>query len=69
MIEGHGVDPDIEVGFPPHAYAAGQDPQLEYGLGALREMLAELPTDRPPARTGYRNLQPGALPPRPQAAD
>lgn len=68
-VENYGVDPDIEVGFPPHAYAAGQDPQLEYGLGALREMLAELPTDRPPARTGYRNLQPGALPPRPQAAD
>lgn len=65
-VENYGVDPDIEVPFPPHAYAAGQDPQLEYGLGALREMLAEIPTDQPPARAGYRNLQPGALPPRPQ---
>lgn len=68
-VENYGVDPDIEVLFPPHAYAAGQDPQLEYGLGALREMLAEFPIDQPPAREGYRNLQPGALPPRPQSGD
>ncbi|WP_416352817.1 S41 family peptidase, partial [Arthrobacter sp. TB 26] len=49
-VENFGVAPDIEVTFPPHAYAAGTDPQLEYGIGALKEMIQELPTDRPPLR-------------------
>lgn len=63
-VENHGVAPDIEVTFPPHAYAAGRDPQLEYGIGALKEMVQELPTDRPPAREGYRRLRPEPLPAR-----
>ncbi|MFC9773166.1 MULTISPECIES: S41 family peptidase [unclassified Pseudarthrobacter] len=66
-VENYGVDPDIEVTFPPHAYAAGRDPQLEYGIGALKEMVQELPTDRPPLREGYRRLRPAPLPPRSQA--
>lgn len=66
-VENRGVEPDIEVTFPPHAYAAGVDPQLEQGIGVLKEMLMEIPTERPPARTGYRSVRPGALPPRPQA--
>ncbi|MDP9937009.1 tricorn protease [Paenarthrobacter nicotinovorans] len=65
-VENHGVDPDIEVLFPPHAYAAGTDPQLEYGIGALKEMIQELPTDRPPLREGYRKVRPAPLPARPQ---
>ncbi|MFI5085076.1 MAG: S41 family peptidase [Actinomycetales bacterium] len=64
-VENRGVDPDIEVPFPPHAYGNGADPQLEYGVGVLKEMLTEIPTDRPPERAGYRSLAPGALPPRP----
>ena len=67
-VENHGVDPDIEVVFPPHAYAAGRDPQLEYGIGALKEMIQELPTDRPPAREGYRRLRPAPLPARRQGS-
>ncbi|MDQ0118570.1 tricorn protease [Pseudarthrobacter defluvii] len=63
-VENYGVDPDIEVTYPPHAYAAGRDPQLEYGIGALKEMIQELPTDRPPARSGYRKLLPAPLPAR-----
>lgn len=63
-VENYGVDPDIEVTYPPHAYAAGRDPQLEYGIGALKEMIQELPTDRPPARSGYRRLKPAPLPAR-----
>lgn len=63
-VENYGVDPDIEVAYPPHAYAAGRDPQLEYGIGALKEMIQELPTDRPPARSGYRRLKPEPLPAR-----
>ncbi|MBT2250423.1 PDZ domain-containing protein [Arthrobacter sp. BHU FT2] len=67
-VENYGVDPDIEVIFPPHAYAAGRDPQLEYGIGALKEMIQELPTDRPPAREGYRRLRPAPLPARRQGS-
>lgn len=63
-VENHGVAPDIEVTFPPHAYAAGRDPQLEYGIGALKEMVQEIPTVRPPAREGYRRLRPAPLPAR-----
>ncbi|MDV8148525.1 S41 family peptidase [Arthrobacter sp. B10-11] len=63
-VENYGVTPDIEVTFPPHAYAAGRDPQLEYGIGALKEMIQELPTDRPPLREGYRRLRPAPLPAR-----
>ena len=64
-VENFGVAPDIEVTFPPHAYAAGTDPQLEYGIGALKEMIQELPTDRPPLREGYRQrpARPAAGPP------
>ena len=65
-VENRGVEPDIEVAFPPHAYVAGDDPQLEHGVGILREMLSELPTDQPPALSGYRSLQVPPLPPRPQ---
>ncbi|MCC9175029.1 S41 family peptidase [Arthrobacter sp. zg-Y179] len=65
-VENRGVEPDIEVAFPPHAYVSGDDPQLEHGVGILREMLSELPTDEPPALAGYRSLQPAPLPPRPQ---
>ncbi|HEY8752943.1 MAG TPA: S41 family peptidase, partial [Arthrobacter sp.] len=63
-VENYGVDPDIEVLYPPHAYAAGRDPQLEYGIGALKEMIQELPTDKPPVREGYRRVRPAPLPAR-----
>ncbi|WP_146362380.1 S41 family peptidase [Arthrobacter yangruifuii] len=66
-VENRGVEPDVEVAFPPHAYVAGEDPQLERGVGILHEMLSELPTDEPPAISGYRTLQPAPLPKRPQA--
>jgi tricorn protease len=65
-VENFGVEPDIEVAYPPHAYAAGIDPQLEHGIGVLKEMLVEIPTQRPPAREGYRSVRPAPLPPRPQ---
>ena len=65
-VENRGVEPDIEVPYPPHSYAAGEDPQLEQGVAILKEMLAEIPTDVPPAREGYPSLRPAPLPPRPQ---
>jgi tricorn protease len=64
-VENYGVDPDIEVPFPPHAYAAQEDPQLEHAVGILREMLEELPTDVPPVRQNHPRLAPPPLPPRP----
>ncbi|MBG6181129.1 S41 family peptidase [Arthrobacter sp. CAN_A1] len=67
-VENYGVDPDMEVPFPPHAYAAGEDPQLEQGVAILREMMSELPTDVPPVRVNYPQLNPGPLPPRPTKA-
>ncbi|MGO4191744.1 S41 family peptidase [Arthrobacter sp. YAF17] len=67
-VENFGVAPDIEVTFPPHACAAGTDPQLEYGIGALKEMIQELPTDRPPLREGYRLVRPAPLPARRQGS-
>jgi tricorn protease len=42
-IENHGVEPDIEVEFTPHDYAAGRDPQLERGLEELIKQLGDQP--------------------------
>jgi tricorn protease len=50
IIEGHGVDPDIEVEQDPVAVLKGHDPQLERGI---QELLKLLPTS------------PGGLPHRP----
>ncbi len=51
IIEGHGVDPDIEVDNDPASEIAGRDPQLERGIA---EVMAKLKT-------------PVKLPPRPLA--
>ncbi|MCQ9164110.1 S41 family peptidase [Arthrobacter sp. STN4] len=64
-VENHGVEPDIEVPFPPHDHLAGNDPQLEAAIGVLLEMQREIPTVRPPALAGYRKLTVAPLPPRP----
>ena len=51
IIEGHGVDPDIEVDNDPQSIIGGRDPQLERGIA---EVMAKLKT-------------PVKLPPRPPA--
>jgi tricorn protease len=50
-IEGHGVDPDIEVLDDPTALAQGGDPQLEAGVAHLLEELEtfEFPNKQRPA--------------------
>jgi tricorn protease len=56
-IEGHGVDPDIEVVDDPTAMAKGTDPQLD---AAVEQLLGEIERNgykrparpRPPVRTG-----------------
>jgi len=51
IIEGHGVDPDIEVENDPKSVLAGRDPQLERGiqevLKSMDEKKMKLPS-RPP---------------------
>lgn len=51
VIEGHGVDPDIEVENDPASVIAGKDPQLERGVQEVLKAMAaqpmKLPT-RPP---------------------
>jgi tricorn protease len=51
VIEGHGVDPDIEVENDPAAVIAGHDPQLERGVEEVLKAMAAHPLalpSRPP---------------------
>jgi tricorn protease len=59
IIEGHGVDPDIEVEQDPIAVMQGRDPQLERGVEELMKALPALPAalpsrPPPPVKTGAR---------------
>ena len=47
VIEGYGVDPDIEVWQDPAAVLAGRDPQLERGIEELLKEIEEDPAVRP----------------------
>ncbi len=42
-VENYGVDPDIEVEFPPEAYAENADPQLEFGIQEMLTLLEKEP--------------------------
>ena len=64
-VENHGVDPDVEVPFPPQAWAAGEDPQLEAALGVLAERAERQPAAVPPDSATRPSLRPPALPGRP----
>jgi tricorn protease len=39
-VENYGVDPDIEVEFPPQDHVAGRDPQLQRGIEELMKIVA-----------------------------
>ena len=43
VIEGHGVDPDIEVENDPKSTAGGRDPQLERAIAELEKLNKEQP--------------------------
>lgn len=43
IIEGHGVDPDIEVENDPKSILAGRDPQLERGVEEVLKKMKEEP--------------------------
>jgi len=47
IIEGHGVDPDIEVDNDPASVIAGHDPQLERGIQEVLKAMAEHPMALP----------------------
>ena len=42
-IENRGAEPDIEVEYAPHDYAAGRDPQLERGVAELMKLIDDQP--------------------------
>ncbi|MBD3236576.1 MAG: protease, partial [Candidatus Eisenbacteria bacterium] len=62
LIEGHGVEPDIEVDNLPHATFRGQDAQLDAAIAHLQALIREDPRDVPPPPP-YPVLAPG--PPEP----
>jgi tricorn protease len=43
IIEGYGVDPDIEVDNDPQSIIAGRDPQLERGIAEVMRMIEKNP--------------------------
>jgi tricorn protease len=47
IIEGHGVDPDIEVENDPKSVLAGRDPQLERGVAEVLKKIREEPKVMP----------------------
>ncbi len=55
IIEGHGVEPDIEVPEDPTAMAGGEDPQLERAIEEVLRRLAENPP-RQPDKPAYPDL-------------
>ena len=61
-IEGHGVDPDIEVIDDPVALWNGQDLQLEAGINAMLEALRTNPPQNPPRPTAPDRSGSGAAP-------
>jgi tricorn protease len=48
IIEGYGVDPDIEVENEPKAVIAGRDSQLERGVAEIMKKIKDSPVKFPP---------------------
>ena len=47
MIEGYGVEPDIEVENDPKSVIAGGDPQLERAVEEITRMIRDDPRQLP----------------------
>lgn len=52
-VENYGVDPDIEVEFPPQAYARGIDPQLDRSIDELLKQLDKASSNGHPDLGAY----------------
>ncbi len=48
LIEGHGVEPDIEIDNLPHATFEGKDAQLDAAIQHLQKLIREKPVTTPP---------------------
>ena len=62
MIEGYGVDPDIDVENDPKSVIAGQDPQLERAVAEVMKRMKEKPFTlaREAGRTGQDRTEVGS---------
>jgi tricorn protease len=49
IIEGHGVDPDVELDLKPDGLIHGHDVQLDYAIDYLSKQIAKDPRDLAPA--------------------
>jgi len=63
-VENHGVDPDQVVEMPPHAWARGDDPQLEAGIAYLLAELDWRPAPPGPVVAERPSRRAPELPPR-----
>lgn len=63
-VENYGVDPDVEVPFPPQDWAAGRDPQLDTAVRMVLEALEQQPAATPPDPATRPSRRPPELPPR-----
>ena len=66
IIEGYGVDPDIEVIDDPSQLARGTDPQLERAISEVMGMLEENPPTRPNRPAAPRRAPSNMCPPTPR---
>ncbi len=64
-VENYGVDPDLEVLFPPQAWAAGSDPQLDTAVRLLTDALADAAALTPPPVSTRPDRSAPELPSRP----
>jgi tricorn protease len=64
-VENYGVDPDQVVDFPPHAWGAGEDPQLSAGIAYLLAELERRPARPMPDLATRPDRRAPELPPRP----
>jgi tricorn protease len=63
-VENYGVDPDVEVPFPPQDWAAGHDPQLNKAIELVLAALQARPAARPPDPATRPSRAAPSLPPR-----
>lgn len=69
-VENHGTNPDIEVEYPPEAYAQGRDPQLDRAIEEALKLARRSPPlkadlkVRPDRRLPYTSKAPGKNPRR-----
>jgi tricorn protease len=59
IIEGHGVDPDIEIENDPKSVLAGRDPQLERGVEEVMKKIQSEPRVFPKKPAGPNRTQVG----------